>query len=243
MTNCNNTHTLDEILKATEKYNPNLKFKDIPGFDGMYEVSNIGGIVRHKPNGRIVEQNFTPEGYAYVNLYAPQMGKKKIGQGYYRVQRFVHRLVAETFVPNPRKVSTVDHIDNNRLNNDAINLQWLTNYENIMKEAPWRTKKYVIEVDTGFIFESAYLAAKFYDIDPGNISKCCRMQRLSYKGHIWAYASMSYHEYVNYLVKLKYGPSVSSEIYLPGNGDKELFNKYRDFVIEHFGKHHPAEQF
>lgn len=60
--------------------------------------------------------------------WAVQLRKDGQGKSYY-----VHRLVALAFIPNPRNLETIDHIDGNKLNNDVSNLQWLSRTNNIRK--------------------------------------------------------------------------------------------------------------
>jgi hypothetical protein len=106
---------------------------DAKGFEGFYEVSNLGK-VRRKDNetiykdGRvarfsvtILKQSTTKKGYQSVYL---SMKSKKY-------TRFVHRLVAESFIDNPEKKATVNHIDCNKKNNNVSNLEWMTNKENM----------------------------------------------------------------------------------------------------------------
>ena len=85
--------------------------------DGRYLVSRAGEI--KNTNGKIIGQWKNDNGYMLVRLSAPR-----------RVER-VHRLVAAAFVQNPRGMDIVNHIDCDRSNNDASNLEWCTQAENL----------------------------------------------------------------------------------------------------------------
>ena len=106
-------------------------YKDIPGWDGYYQASNLGNIksvtriVNHKRLGQqtVYERILKPNivcGYRQVIL-------SKDGKRNYQK---VHRLVAETFISNPDSKKQVNHIDGNKLNNCIDNLEWNTPSEN-----------------------------------------------------------------------------------------------------------------
>lgn len=107
-------------------------WKQIEGIQG-YLVSNLGRIKSIKRekirnNGkpltipeRIVRGSKDTKGY--LQLDVKQDGK--------RIIKFIHRIVAETFIPNPDNKQQVNHIDGNKLNNSVENLEWVTCEENI----------------------------------------------------------------------------------------------------------------
>jgi hypothetical protein len=105
------------------------EWKDIDDFDG-YEVSNFGNVRgkdrlkkgRHGlrlTNGQPMKQVFNKKGY-------PEVRFRKEGTH----TKLVHRLVAKAFVSNHDNKSQVNHIDGNKLNNRADNLEWVNNSEN-----------------------------------------------------------------------------------------------------------------
>ena len=112
-------------------------WKDIPGFEGLYEVSDTGGVrsrsrpitrtyksghvARTEHKGRILRQGTNKRGYRFVVL-------RRDG---WSVTREVHRLVAAAFLPKPTPGQTqVRHLDGDRLNNARANLAWGTASEN-----------------------------------------------------------------------------------------------------------------
>ena len=103
-------------------------WKDIEGYEGLYQVSNLGRVKRMRfinkntniEKERIKSQKIRKDGYLEVALY-------KNGKGKY-IQ--VHRLVAKSFIPNPKKLPQVNHIDGIKTNNIVENLEWVSISDN-----------------------------------------------------------------------------------------------------------------
>lgn len=98
-------------------------WKDIPGYLGLYKVSNLGNVIgtkRKGTNGAPLKQHVSKAGYYYIHLYKNGVGKPFK----------IHRLVAITFIPNPENKSQINHKDGNKLNNNVENLEWATPKEN-----------------------------------------------------------------------------------------------------------------
>ena len=109
-------------------------WKDIKGYEGFYQVSNLGRVrgldrvVNHgshnttrKIKGRIIKAGNNGTGY----LFSPLQKDGKVKQV------CVHRLVAQAFIPNPKNKPQVNHKDKVRDNNKSSNLEWCTVRENI----------------------------------------------------------------------------------------------------------------
>lgn len=101
-------------------------WKDIPGFEGRYQVSDQGSVRSIQDNhGNYYERSratwISSKGYRYVQLFI----KDK------RHNVSVHHAVASTFIPNPDQKRTVNHIDGNKLHNHVSNLEWATYQENL----------------------------------------------------------------------------------------------------------------
>lgn len=98
-------------------------WKDIPGFEGLYKASNLGNVWSVK-NDKQMSKVVGTCGYEQLSL---MKDGKQCG-------RFVHRLVAQAWLPIPEhlngKKAIVDHIDFNRTNNNKENLRWVSYSEN-----------------------------------------------------------------------------------------------------------------
>lgn len=105
------------------------EWKDIKGYEGLYRVSNHGVVISLHPHSskRINPTEIIGDvvrGYRRVDL-------RKNGE---RCRFLVHRLVAEAFIPRPDAKYEVNHIDGDKTNNMAENLEWCDHQEN-MKHA------------------------------------------------------------------------------------------------------------
>ena len=88
-------------------------WKQVKGYEGYYEVSDLGNIKSVRAN-ILLSQHIKDNGYKKVTFKVN--GKQK--------SHNVHRLVAETFLPNPNDYKYVNHKDENKLNNRSDNLEW-----------------------------------------------------------------------------------------------------------------------
>lgn len=104
------------------------QWKEIPGFEGMYSISNMGRIKSHKRNTAIlsIKEDFILKPKKTQNGYLQGCLSKACKKSYIGI----HRLVAEAFIPNPLNKFTVNHIDGNKHNNNVNNLEWLSQKEN-----------------------------------------------------------------------------------------------------------------
>ena len=88
-------------------------YKDIQGYEGKYQISNLGNVYSLITN-KILKQRLTLDGYYQVDLY--KNGVKK--------HLYIHRLVAQSFLDNPKNYKIVNHKDENSMNNIVSNLEW-----------------------------------------------------------------------------------------------------------------------
>ena len=102
----------------------NVEWKDIPNYENLYQISNNGAVRRlqsydsrgHLRNSRTRKTRITKKGYSQIGLYKNGIETKFL----------IHKLVAETFIPNPDNLPCINHKDENPLNNCVSNLEWCT---------------------------------------------------------------------------------------------------------------------
>ncbi len=175
--------TIDDLVNWYCEEKGIVLWKDIPGYEGHYQVSNIGGMVRNKQSGKYLANHTTTGGYIQMNL-------RKNGK---RSNPLLHRLVAETWVPNPYNLPEVNHIDEVKTSNNAANLEWCdrnynANYGTLKERlaiAPIEqyTKDNVL-ID---IYVSIGEASRKTSINNRHICEVCNGKRKTAGGYIWKY--------------------------------------------------------
>lgn len=176
-------------------------WKEVEGYEGLYEVSNLGrvrslvdnhGSVRKEP--KVLKGEKKRDGYLFVILYKD--GKRKTFS--------VHRLVANAFIPNPQNLREVNHKDEDKTNNRVQNLEWCSheynnNYGTRNQRVAekrrgvynTRTSKAVISTDefgNEEYFPSLMEAERRYGFKNGHICDCLKGKLKTYKGRTWRYA-------------------------------------------------------
>ena len=162
--------------------------KELERFPG-YAVSDEGYLFNTRKN-RKVDGSVKRTGYVEVFM-RDGTGKKKT--------YLLHRLIASTFCEKKDGETEVNHIDGDKTNNRADNLEWVEHgdnlkhaFENNLRDNDVSPRAVVgISMTTGerITFPSIYQAAHFLGISQGNICMCCKGQRPYANGFFWEYAS------------------------------------------------------
>lgn len=181
-------------------------WKDIPEYNGLYKVSNLGNVKRiaktyfcGNNTKRVLEERLIvgdmAKGYKRVELWDNRNHKKYM----------VHRLVAQAFIPNPDNKPEIDHIDGNPLNNKVDNLRWCNHTENLNNPITLKRKsiaakgnhmigrfgalhhnsKKVKCVETGTVYGGIAEAER--KTGTRQISSVCRGARKTAGGYHWQY--------------------------------------------------------
>lgn len=177
-------------------------WKDIDGYEGLYQVSNLGNVKSLKYGGSKHEKVLTPKvnncGRLWVELF--NCGRKK--------QFLIHRLVANAFIPNPESFPQINHIDENPKNNCVDNLEWCTGSYNIRyyrerhpcvardRKSTGRYKRKlgisIIQFDMDGNAIKTWDDARTISIEKGfsqwSITQCCDGKRHTAYGFKWQYA-------------------------------------------------------
>ena len=191
-------------------------WKDIKGYEGIYQVSSEGRVRSldrvedrgRNIKGKILKPSISPYGYCAIDLF--KNGTKK--------KNMVHRLVAEAFLPNPDNKPEIDHINTIRTDNtvclnedgsvnyDKTNLRWVTHTENCnnpltRKKQSTRFKgkighntpasKIIAQLDKNGKLLKVWLCAMDAVRQEGytqeHISSCCKGTLKTHKGYKWQY--------------------------------------------------------
>ena len=160
-------------------------WKDVKGYEGLYQASNLGRI----KSKRKILKPIKGEYYKVI------LSKNGVQSTYY-----IHRLVAQTFIDNKNNLTHVNHIDENKYNNNVNNLEWCTNKYNInygnaqKKKAKSQLRYNVIQKDDKGniikIWESASQVATILNYKKGTIRKSCQKGLKNY-GYYWEYKRAS----------------------------------------------------
>jgi hypothetical protein len=155
-------------------------WKDIEGYEGLYQVSNLGNIKALGNGGsnskeRILNPQKNNKCYLQVGLR--KQGKRKF--------YLIHRLVAEAFINNPQNLPQINHKDEDKTNNQVNNLEWCDCQYNI----DYSLSKQVLCVEIDKIYTSAHQVEKELGFSNSNIRKCCRGKQKTCGGYTWRYVS------------------------------------------------------
>lgn len=163
----------------------------IKGYEGKYEVSSFGR-VRSLGNGiknskqKVLSPYKASNGYLRVDLWRNGIGKRFL----------VHRLVAEAFLPNWFDDPQVNHIDEDKTNNNIENLEWCdakynTNFGTGVERRAKKQSKQILQLTKTGEFVREWPSTNEVERQLGfchsKISACCRGKRKSHHGFIWRY--------------------------------------------------------
>lgn len=172
-------------------------WKPIEGYEGLYEVSNLGRVksfaIPAMKQGKILKPNKKSNGYMRIILCKNGVHKFV----------YIHRLVAEAFVPNPENKPCVNHIDNERANNHADNLEWCTQKENVRHAAKQgrlckengikagiKTRKAVVATNgVHTIHFKSMRDAERSGFNMRSVWRCCNRKRKTHMGYSWRYSN------------------------------------------------------
>ena len=178
-------------------------WKDISGYEGVYQISNLGRVKRLAYISEI-----SPRGYKQYMHFSEKILKPytdKSGYVYTHLSKagktnayLLHRLVAETFIPNPDNLPVVNHKDENKSNNCVDNLEWCTQQYNASYGNGAISRRNTIRKLQGKEIEQYDLFGNLVDtlktahdkepeFSTTKIIACCRGNRKTHKKYIWKY--------------------------------------------------------
>lgn len=164
------------------------EWKPIKDYEDRYLISNTGSVFS-KISNRLLTPRVDRYGYKVVAL--SRNGKLKY--------RTIHRLVALSFIPNPNGLPTVNHKDENKLNNYVTNLEWLSVKDNDnygtrnARMTNSKKKKPIAQYDMSMNLIKVHLgikdAQRATGVNRNIIRDVCRGNRPNAGGYVWRYYS------------------------------------------------------
>lgn len=153
-------------------------WRTVKNYD-KYEV-NTKGVIRNKKTKRPLKPDVCKKwGYLRVRLYTHQGKSKHI---------LVHRVVANTFLDNPKNLPEVNHKDKNTSNNCVDNLEWCTSQYNSRHSKGKPVIMYCSLDKSERKFSCIREASEEMNIDNTSITRCCKGIQKHAGGFIWKYA-------------------------------------------------------
>lgn len=169
-------------------------WRNVIEYENLYQVSNEGRVkslnYKKTKKEKILKQYIDNCGYLFVTL--SNKGKTKSFK--------IHRLVAETFIPNPQNLPCVNHKDEDKTNNKVENLEWCTyeynnNYgtrnkriseKGLNKKNSKIVYQYTLDGKLIAIYHSTRECGR-QGFDQPNVQRCCRHKQKTYKGYRWSF--------------------------------------------------------
>ena len=156
------------------------KWKDVKGYEGLYQVSSSGAIKsikRPRAKERMLKVQNAKHGYQQVCLC--KNGNKRF--------YLVHRLVADAFLPNLCNYPEINHKDLNKQNNNVSNLEWCSAQYNVDYSNSKRVHQYDKQGNFIRTWKSTKEIERQMNIRNGNISSCCHGRLKTAYGYVWKY--------------------------------------------------------
>lgn len=161
------------------------EWRSIKGYEGVYQVSNLGNVrsLNYRRTGNIKNLELDTHSQGYKIVYLHSNGKR---------EKFrVHRLVALAFIKNKLGKKYVNHIDGNKSNNSVSNLEWVTSsenqlhaYKNGLKYRNADSLKVKIKcIQNGVIYDSITQCCNELGLSTGNVCEVLGGRRKQTKGY------------------------------------------------------------
>lgn len=167
-------------------------WKDVIGYEGLYQVSNFGNVksLNYMKTGKEKVLNARKNKYGYLCIALSKEGRKKF--------YFVHRLVAIAFISNPNNYPQVNHKDEDKTNNACFNLEWCSAKYNMTYGTriqrfiesdinnPKKSKK-VLCIETGKIYPSVHQVQRDLGFSRSSVTLACLGKYKQAYGFHWKY--------------------------------------------------------